>query len=150
MEPLYEKSFVAGWSDMDFNAHMSNTAYLDRAVDVRLLFYSEHGFPVAEFASLGVGPVVRKDEVEYFKEIRLLEAIRATLGMAGMAADGSRLLLRNEFYRGDGKLAARVVSTIGWLDLRARRLVAPPERLLRALQAMRRTEDFYVLPSSVA
>jgi len=28
---VYEKTLIAGWGDMDFNAHMRNTAYLDKA-----------------------------------------------------------------------------------------------------------------------
>jgi acyl-CoA thioester hydrolase len=28
---MYEKKLLAGWGDMDFNAHMRNTAYLDKS-----------------------------------------------------------------------------------------------------------------------
>ena len=34
-----------------------------------------------------------KDEVEYFKEVRLLEPLRVTLTLAGLAEDGSRFSL---------------------------------------------------------
>lgn len=27
---MFAKDFVAAWSDMDFNAHMANTRFLDR------------------------------------------------------------------------------------------------------------------------
>ena len=33
---MFEKTFVAGWGDMDFNAHMRNTSFLDRSADVRM------------------------------------------------------------------------------------------------------------------
>jgi len=33
---MYSKPFIAGWGDMDSNGHMRNTAYLDRAADVRM------------------------------------------------------------------------------------------------------------------
>jgi len=51
---MYEKTFFAGWGDMDFNSHMRNTAYLE-----------EHGFPMSEFVSRRIGPVI------------LLEVLRA-------------------------------------------------------------------------
>ena len=41
---MYCKSFIAGWGDMDANAHMRNTAFLDRAADVRMMFFADHGF----------------------------------------------------------------------------------------------------------
>ena len=33
--PPFQKILTAGWRDMDYNSHMANTAYLDRAADVR-------------------------------------------------------------------------------------------------------------------
>ena len=146
---MFEKRLFAGWGDMDFNSHMRNTAFLDKAADVRMMFFSENGFPADEFGRLRIGPVVRKDEIEYFREIRLLEELRVTLAMAGHADDGSHFTIRNEFWRGDQKLAARVTSTGGWLDLSLRKLVLPPEPLLAAMRSLARTEDFQVLPSSI-
>ena len=146
---MFAKRLVAGWGDMDFNAHMRNTAFLDKSADVRMLFFSENGFSVDEFIRRKIGPVVRKDEIEYFKEIRLLEELRVTLMIAGLAEDGSRFHFRNEFWRADEQLAARVTSAGGWLDLTIRKLVAPPEALLAALRSLQRTDDFQVLPSSL-
>lgn len=146
---LYEKTLYAGWADMDFNSHMKNTAYLDKAADVRQMFLAEHGFPIEEFLRLRIGPVVRKDEVEYFREVGLQQLIRVTYALAGHADDGSRFVLRHEIFRPDGALSARVSSTGGWLDLTERKLIAPPPSLLSAMNALERTPDFEVLPSSV-
>ena len=146
---MFTKTLYAGWGDMDFNSHMRNTAYLDKSGDVRMLFFAEQGFPMPEFMRLRLGPVVMKDELEYFKEIKLLEPIEVSLQLAGLAEDGSRFLLVNEFHREDGKLAARVTSAGGWLDLAARRLTHPPVALLDALQSLSRREGFVTLDSSL-
>ena len=139
---MFEKTLFAGWGDMDFNAHMRNTAYLDKSGDVRMLFFAEHGFPMSEFVRLRIGPVVRKDEVEYFREIGLLESFCVTLALAGQSEDGSRFLLRNEFIKEDGRIAARVTSLGGWLDQAARKLAIPPPALLETMRSLPRTEDF--------
>lgn len=146
---MYAKMLYAGWADMDFNSHMKNTAYLDKAADVRQMFLAEHGFPVEEFLRLKIGPVVMKDEVEYFKEVGLQQSIRVTYALAGHAEDGSRFLLRHEIFRPDGALSARVTSAGGWLHLAERKLIAPPAALLTAMNALERTSDFVTLPSSV-
>jgi acyl-CoA thioester hydrolase len=146
---MYKKKFLAGWSDMDANAHMKNTAYLDKTADVRQLFLKDHGFPAEEFVRLGLGPVMMKDEVEYFKEVRLLEEISVDYALAGSSLDGSRFLLRHQIFRQDGKLAARVTSTGGYLSLAERRLIAPPPALFSAMESLDRTADFVVLPSSI-
>ena len=146
---VFEKRVIAGWGDMDFNSHMRNTAFLDKSADVRMMFFAENGFPMDEFIRRKIGPVIMRDEVEYFREIRLLEELRVTLAMAGLAPDGTRFVIRNEFWRVDAKMAARVTSAGGWLDLTARKLVAPPGALLATLRSLARTDDFQVLASSI-
>ena len=146
---MYSKVLYAGWADMDFNAHMRNTAYLDKTADVRQMFLIEHGFPMTEFLRLRVGPVVLKDEVEYFKEVGLQQAITVTYALAGHSRDGSRFLLRHEIFRPDGKLSARVSSAGGWLHLDERRLIVPPPALLDAMNLLEKTSDFVELPSSI-
>jgi Predicted thioesterase len=144
---VFEKRLIAGWGDMDFNSHMRNTAFLDKSADMRMMFFSENGFPMDEFIRLKIGPVVLKDEVEYFREIRLLEELRATLAIAGLSEDGTNFIMRNEFWKDEKKLAAKITSACGWLDLSIRKLALPPEALLAALRVIPRADDFQVLPS---
>lgn len=139
----------AGWGDMDFNSHMRNTAYLDKSADARMLYFASHGFPMSEFVKLRMGPVVMKDEIEYFKEVNLLEEVQVGMEMSGLSEDGSRFRVVNRFSRLDGKMVAKVSSWGGWLDLASRKLIVPPEGLLAALRTAARTEDFTVLPSSL-
>jgi acyl-CoA thioester hydrolase len=114
-----------------------------------MMFFAENGFPTAEFSRLKFGPVVMKDEIEYHKEVRLLQEIIVTLELAGLSPDGSRFLFRNEILRQGGKLCARVTTTGGWLDLSLRRLVAPPAALLAVLRSLSQTPDFIELHSSI-
>jgi acyl-CoA thioester hydrolase len=145
----FEKSFHVAWAMLDANAHMANTAYLDICVDVRMMYFASRGFAASEFARLRIGPVVRRDEVDYFRELQLLDPIRVTFALAGISGDASRFKLRNEIYREDGQLAARVTSLGGWFDLNARKLIAPPDALAEVLRALDRIEDFETLESSV-
>jgi acyl-CoA thioester hydrolase len=142
-------STVAGWADMDANAHMGNFAYLNKCVDARMSFFKHCGFPMTEFANRKIGPVVRRDEIEYFRELVLMEPITVTLALGGLAPDCSRFRLVNEILNGEGKLSARVKSEGGWLDLVARKLVVPPSDLQAALNAMPRADGFEELPSSI-
>jgi acyl-CoA thioester hydrolase len=142
----YAREFLAGWGAMDFNGHLANTAYLDLAADVRMAFFAEHGFPPSEFRRLALGPVVRKDELEYFREVSLHDTVVVTYAALAMSPDGARFVLENEIWSAAGERAATVTSTGGWLDLRARKLVAPPVRLLEAFQRVPRAPGFVELP----
>jgi len=146
---MYSKKLYAGWADMDFNAHMSNTAYLNKCSDVRMVLFAENGFPVSDFGRLKIGPVAMRDELEYFKEVNLMDELTVTAALAGLSDDGSRWAMRHEVMRADAKLCARVTSTGGWLELKARRLVVPPEDMLAVVRELSRTDDFSILPSSI-
>ena len=102
-----------------------------------------------DFAKRALGPVVRRDEVDYFREVALMEPLTVTLALGGMAEDGSRFRLVNEVLKAGGQRAARIVSEGGWLDLAARKLIVPPPDLMAAMNAMPRTADFAVLPTSI-
>ena len=132
----------ARWADMDGNAHMANSAYLNLAVEARLAFLEAHGFPASEFARHRIGPVVVEDVLRYFAEVRLREEMRITLQLRGITDDGSRFRFRNEIFRGDGRIAARLDSHGAWLDLDQRKIVAAPAALRQALLRLSRTEDF--------
>ena len=148
----FEMTLFTRWGDLDSNGHMANTAFLDACVDVRFSFFTSRGFPPVRFRELAIGPVIFKDEIEYYRELHLLDPVRITLATAGGSEDGSHFRLVNEFYRarpGDSRIAARLVTTGSWLDLKTRRLTRPPDELARVLREMPCTEDFESLPSKV-
>jgi acyl-CoA thioester hydrolase len=92
---------------MDFNRHMRNTACLDKSADVRITYFSENGFSMQEFMRLRLGPVIIRDELDYHREVSLLEDLRATLELAALAADGSRFAIQNSFSTGRATRRAR-------------------------------------------
>jgi len=143
--PPFERTLYARWGDMDFNGHMKNTAYLDASADLRMMFFASQGFSMREFERLRFGPVIMRDELEYYRELRLLEPVRVTLAAVGVSEDGTRFRLQNEFFREDGQKAARVISSGGWLDLAARKLKTPPDELRRLMDVMPRVENFAFL-----
>jgi acyl-CoA thioester hydrolase len=143
----YAREFLAGWGTMDFNGHMANTSYLNLAADARMAFFAEHGFPPSEFRRLAIGPVMKRDEVEYFREVGLNDTVTVTYAALAMSADGARFVIENEIWSASGERAATVRSTGGWLDLRSRKLVAPPPDLFAAFAEVPRAPDFVELPS---
>jgi acyl-CoA thioester hydrolase len=145
----FERTFHVSWAHLDSNAHMANTAYLDVVVDVRFMYFASQGFAPADWARLKLGPVVRRDEVDYRRELRLLQTFTVDMRLAGLSDDCSRFRFRNEIRRDDGELAARVTSLGGILDLATRKITAPPEALAIAIRALEHTEDFETLDSSV-
>ena len=84
----FQHQFRVGWSDLDGNAHMGNTSYLAHASDTRMLFFAQHGFTLARFASEKFGPVVMRDELVYRKELRLMDEFTVDFQLVGLSEDG--------------------------------------------------------------
>ena len=146
---IFEEHFQVGWRDVDPNGHVANMVYLEYAVDARIAFFASQGFPPINFLRMGFGPVIKNDFVEYFREVMMLEEIRVTVENGGHSEDGSRFRVINNIYKADGVHAARVTSIGGWLSMKDRKLMAPPEELKQAWLTLSRTDDFEELRSSI-
>ena len=149
MSSIFEKRFQVGWRDVDPNGHVANMVYLQYAVDARIAFFASQGFPPMNFLRLGFGPVIKSDYVEYFREVMMLEEIRVTVENGGHSEDGSRFRVINNIYKADGVLSAKVTSIGGWLSMKERKLMEPPEELRQAWLTLTRTDDFEELRSSI-
>jgi acyl-CoA thioester hydrolase len=143
----YSKSFVVRWADCDANGHMRNTAYSEYAIDVRIAFLAEHGFGFDQFVASGFGPVLLREEIDYLRELKMTETVVVDFKQLGVSADGSRFRLQHDFTKENGKPAARIVLDGGWMDMRIRRLAAPPEALARAFAQAPRAEGYAELSS---
>jgi acyl-CoA thioester hydrolase len=149
MSGIFERKFHVGWRDVDPNGHVANMVYLEYAVDTRIAFFESNGFPPSNFMKYGFGPVIKSDLTEYFREAVMLDELRVTMENGGFSDDGSRFRVINSIYKADGELAARVTSIGGWLNLKERKLIEPPEIIKTAWHTLSRTEDFEELRSSI-
>lgn len=146
---IFEKQLTVGWRDVDPNGHVANMVFLEYAVDTRIAFFASQGFPPENFMRLGFGPVIKTDTLEYFREVIMLDELRVTNENGGHSEDFSRFRVINNIYKSSGELAARVTTIGGWLNLRERKLMEPPEEIKNAWLALTRTDDFEELKSSV-
>jgi acyl-CoA thioester hydrolase len=142
MTTIFTKEFQVGWGDLDSNGHMKNTAYLDYAATTRFSFFHAHGFSAPRFHEMKFGPIVFKDEVQFFKEMRLLDKFRVSFELDGMSPDGRIIRLMNEIFNEEGERSAVVVTHGAWFDLQKRKVVAPPAELLQVMQQLSKTNSF--------
>ena len=149
MNGIFERKFNVGWRDVDPNGHVANMVYLEYAVDTRIAFFESNGFPPSNFITNGFGPVIQSDLTDYFREAVMLDELRVTMENGGFSEDGSRFRVINNIYKADGELAARVTSIGGWLNLKERKLMEPPDIIKDAWLTLSRTEDFEELRSSI-
>lgn len=143
----FEQHFRVGWSDLDGNAHVGNSSYLDYASNTRFLFFTQNSFPASRFASEKFGPVIARDELVYRKELRLMDEFRVDFEAVGVSQDGVRFRVRNTFRNTAGEVLATVTSEGVWFDLESRRPRPPPSDLDSVMRKLKRSDDYGEIPS---
>lgn len=137
------QTFRLRWADLDPNGHVRHSVYADLAAQTRLDFLTEAGFGLREFAALGLGPILLREDVRYLKELHLGDEVRVTAEVSGLTPDGARWHIMHTFTRlRDGAIAATVAVEGAWFDLKTRRVAAPPDPLAEAMRVAVRHETY--------
>ncbi len=142
----FEKIFTTKWADFDPNRHMRHTAYNDYAAELRVRFFSEHGFSIEEFAKLNIGPILFKEEILFFKEIKIGEDIKVNMTLEGASKNLERWRFTHHIFNQKGELAAEVKVYGAWIDLIKRKLIAPPKTFVNLFNDLSKTADFKEIP----
>ncbi|HLM69690.1 MAG TPA: thioesterase family protein [Longimicrobium sp.] len=145
----FECRFEVRWDDLDGNRHVRNTAFSEYATHTRFRLLGAHGFSQARLEALRFGPVMMREEIRYRREVLFGDEVVVDVRCAGLSADSSHWRVHQDVRRSDGREAAVLTIQGGWLDLDARKLVAPPAELAAVLLSLPRTHDFEELPSLI-
>lgn len=143
----YAREFEVIWADLDPNAHMRHTAFMDYGAQLRLAFLAERGMTMDELNRLGVGPILFREETDYLGEVRAGDRIRVTVELTGISDNRKHWGIRHRIFRGDGEPAAVINCRGAWMDLSKRRVCPAPDALYEALDAMPRSDDFRIIES---
>ncbi|WP_400191275.1 acyl-CoA thioesterase [Hymenobacter sp. B81] len=138
----YTKQYPIRWADLDPNGHMRHSAYNDYAAQLRLDFLEDAGYPLARFAQLGIGPILFREDTRFLREISPNETITVGAELAGLSPDGRKWRIVHTVYKADGRESAVITVDGAWLDLRQRKLTAPPAELTAALGQLERHASY--------
>ena len=138
----YSKVYEVKWADIDANRHMRHSAYNDYAAQARVSIFTEHGLSMDEIAKMGLGPILFREETRFYREVNLFDKITVNFKLKAMRKDGSRWSVLHEVFKENGTQAAAITVDGAWLDLKARKLGIPPEKLMDIFSHFPKTEGF--------
>ena len=142
----YSRIYEIRWSDLDANNHVNYSTYIDAAGDLRYRFFTEHGFPPARFAQLGIGPTYTTIHAEFLREVRMGETVTINFALTGLSAQGGRWKVHHDILKSNGKRAVTLELEGMILDLATRNSTIPTAELLETFHLIPRTAEFEVLP----
>jgi len=134
------------WADFDPNNHMRHTAYNDYAAESRVRLFDSYGLSLTEFNRLRVGPVLFKEETNFYREIGIGDNITVEVFLRGASELGERFKFVHKIYRGDGVLSAEIEIYGAWIDLNKRKLTTPPDIILDVFEKLTKTDNFETIP----
>ncbi|MTI22200.1 acyl-CoA thioesterase [Fulvivirga sp. RKSG066] len=132
----YKTTFEVKWAEVDPNMHLRHTAYLDFADQARIRFFRANGFSFNKLMQMGIGPIIFGTETDYRKEILLSETITIDCELLEQSSDGRKWKIKHDVYKEDGSHAATLTYRGAWMDIRARKLTAPPEEIVKLLDSL--------------
>lgn len=127
----FAQSIALRWADLDPNAHVRHSVYYDWGASARLAFLEHHGVGMEWLTRNGIGPVLFREEARFRKEIRYGDELGIDVALGAVSSDHRKWTMRHRIVRG-ADVAATIEVDGAWLDLRARKIVVPPEELIRA------------------
>jgi acyl-CoA thioester hydrolase len=149
METIFLKSKVL-WAQIDANMHLRHSAYADFAAQARVEMLESLGMTAKVMKEKMLGPILFREETIYYKEIKLGDTVSVSGALSKCRADGSRWSFEQNVYNQDGVLAAKLNVDGAWIDMKIRKLTAPPtEFIQKFLENLPKTENFVLEPVPV-
>ncbi len=142
----FDQTITVRWADLDPNGHVRHSVYYDYGTQVRIAYLQQYGFGIGWMTSNGVGPVLFREEANFYRELNSGDELVVDVMLAGLSADHRKWSMRHRICRGD-ELCATLDVDGAWLNLKNRKLAPPPRELLERFEALAQTEDFRVISS---
>lgn len=133
------------WAQVDPNGHLRHSAYYDLAAQVRVNVFTELGLSIHDLVKLGVGPILFREEAQFKRELVLNDQVKVDLKVKYMREDGYKWSFQHRYYKEDNTVAAIVTVEGAWLDLRARKVVVPPQIVQEVIDKLPKAEDFTLI-----
>ena len=140
-----ENIFYSGqvlWSQIDANRHLRHSAYADFAAQARSNLFNHKGLSLEEFSKYQLGPILFKETISYFKEIKMDEIVKVSVELTKHHITKSRFSFRHVIYKENGLKCATIEVDGAWMDLEKRKLAIIPAEWKKIFDDMPKSKDF--------
>ena len=140
----FTQNIQVRWSDLDPNGHVRHSVYFDYGAQVRIAYLQEQGFGINWMKSNGIGPVLFREEANFYRELNSGDELVIDVRLSGLSDNHNKWSMSHRILRGD-KVCATIDLDGAWLNLQTRRIAPPPKELVEQFEALEQTEDFRVI-----
>lgn len=126
---IFEYEVLIQEFHLDSFGHVNNAVYVELYEEARWDFITENGFGLDYIQKHQIGPVILDLQVRFKRELKNRERIKITSKTKEIVSP-KIMILEQTMFKPDGKVASEAVFTIGFFDMKERKLInASPEWL---------------------
>lgn len=129
---LFEYQVQIKEAHLDTFGHVNNAAYLTLYEEARWDFITRNGYGLERIKKEMKGPVILEANVKYKRELVNREIIRITF--THKETINSKIMIYEQLMLKDNdKIASEALFTVGFFDLKERKLIEPDPDWLKAI-----------------
>ena len=129
---IFEYEVTIKENHLDSFGHVNNAVYVQLYEEARWDFITKNGFGLDVIQKLQVGPVLLDMQVRFKREIKNREKIK--IFSQSKEIISSRIMtLEQKMVNKDGKVASEALFTVGFFDMKERKLIDARPEWLRAV-----------------
>ncbi len=121
-------------SHLDTFGHVNNATYLALYEEARWELIELGGFGMAKIKELAMGPVILDLNLTFKKELINRDEITIT-ARNGMMKNSLIFTMHQQMLKADGTICSTLDLSVGLMDMKKRKLIAPTQEWLSAISA---------------
>lgn len=126
---IFEYEVLIREFHLDSFGHVNNAAYVMLYEEARWDFITKNGFGLDYIQKHQIGPVILDLNVRFKRELKNRERIKITSRTIEIVSP-KIMVLEQKMIKEDGKVSSEATFTVGFFDMKARKLIdANPEWL---------------------
>lgn len=132
LNEVFEYEIMIKECHLDSFGHVNNAVYVQLYEEARWDFITKNGFGLDVIQRDQIGPVLLDLQVKFKKEIKNREIITIQSQTREIISP-KMMVLQQKMIKADGKIASEAVFTVGFFDMKARKLIDANPDWLKAV-----------------
>lgn len=129
---IFEYDVLIQEFHLDSFGHVNNAVYVELYEEARWDFITKNGFGLDYIQKHQIGPVILDLQVRFKRELKNREQIKITSKTRELVSP-KIMILEQTMLKSDGKVASEAVFTVGFFDMKERKLINASPEWLKAI-----------------
>ena len=129
---IFEYELMIRENHLDSFGHVNNAVYVQLYEEARWDFITKNNCGLDKIQQNKIGPVILDLQVRFKRELKNREKIKI-ISQTKEVVNDKILILNQKMINEEGKIASEALFTVGFFDLKERKLIAATSEWLKAV-----------------